>query len=110
MGLFRRTLRQDVTYWAPGAPDQTGGVSYAAPVNIKGRWEERAELFIDANGNEVRSSAVVYLAVDVVLEGYLLLGISTATTPVGVPGSFAIRSFRKIPDIRARNFERKAML
>jgi len=60
-------------YW--GNPQPSGvGYAYDEAVEIVGRWEERQEIFIDANGREQLSNAVVYLAQDVDVNGYLYLG------------------------------------
>jgi hypothetical protein len=110
MSYLERNLKQDLVYWAPGTPDGFGGKTFITPVAILGRWEDRTNLFIDSNGNESRSSSRVYLKQDVVLEGYLFLGTSTASDPLTVAGAKEIRDFRKIPDLAATSFERRVLL
>jgi hypothetical protein len=81
-------MRQIATYWPPGQPDGFGGVEYGPaelldPGDGNGvRWEDKAELFRDADGQEVTSSAVVYLAHDVEIKGRLAVGDRTQDDPV----------------------------
>ena len=110
MSYLTRNLRQSVTYWSPGTPDGFGGVSFGTPVVVKGRWEDRTNLFVDIDGNEARSSTRVYLDRDVELNGFLFLGSSTATDPKTVSDAKEIRDFRKTPNLQATEFERRVLL
>ncbi len=65
MASFTRHMRQDVTYWPVTGTDGFGGFLYGTPVLLKGRWEDKAELYRNAANEEVVSSSVVYLSVDV---------------------------------------------
>ena len=105
-----RNLRQTITYWAPSTPDGYGGYSYGSPQWLIGRWEDRIEDFIDQNGRELTSRAVVYLDRDVEMGGYLFLGKSSATNPQTLSDAREIRDFRKIPSLRNRINERKVRL
>jgi len=108
---FARNLLQDITYWAPAAgPDEFGLETFGAPKVIKGRWEDRQVAFVDNQGVEQVSEAVVFLDQDVEPEGYLYLGVSTAPSPLSVDKARKISVFTKTPDIRAAAFERKALL
>lgn len=111
MSYITRNLRQIVTYWSPGVPDGFGGITFGAPIQIKGRWEDRTDLFIDPQGKEVRSAARVYVVQDVALRGYLFLGTSTAADPtVESVGALEIRDFRRTPNLLATEFERRVLL
>jgi len=109
-------LRQTAVYWGNPQSDGAGGRTFDDPVEISIRWEERQELFIDANGQESTSKAVVYLGEDVNIGGYLYLGdfndLSSAEEgdPLTVGGACEIRSFQKLPSIKADRFLRKAWL
>lgn len=107
---INRNLRQDITYWPPGSPDGFGGVSYGTPAARLGRWEDKSDLFIDTDGQEVRSIAIVYLKEDVSLQGYLFLGTSTASNPTLINRAFEIRAFSKIPNLQGKLFERMVTL
>ncbi len=110
MSYITRNLRQDVTYWSPGTNDGFGGVTFGAPVVQKGRWEDKVELFRDQSGNEVISTATVYLTSSVENRGYLFEGTSTGSDPTAVVGAREIRAFRKIPNLKGNLFERQALL
>ena len=110
MSYITRNLKGIVTYWAPGVNDGFGGVTFPTSVDIKARWEDKAELFIDASGNEVTSKAKVYLVSDVALKGYLFNGKSTVSDPTTISDAREIRAFRRMPNLRNTKFERLAML
>ena len=93
-------LNHTVTYWPPGSLGASGQPAPGAAATMDGRWEERTELFIDARGAEVRSQAVVYVASDVALNGWLALGNQTATAnPRTLAGAYSIRGFKKVSDV-----------
>lgn len=110
MSVIIKNLKQDVTYWSPSSFDKFGNQIWAAPSAIKGRWEDRTELFIQDTGEEVRSKALVYIDSDVEVGGYLFLGSSISADPSTVTGSREIVDFRKIPNLNADFFERRALL
>lgn len=99
MSNYTRNMKQNATYWAPGVNDGFGGVSYSAPVYILCRWQDKAELFRDSQGREVTSSAVVYPAVTLLNQGYLMLGVSAELSPVGIAAAKEIRSTGSSPSL-----------
>jgi len=103
-------LRESITYWAPGAVDNFGDPSFASPVLIKAKWEDRAELFIDNEGREQRSKSVVFVDTDLITGGFLFRGSSTGRDPLVVTGAFMIKDLRKISDFETTVHERRAML
>ncbi len=115
MNLSKK-LNQTAVYWANPVNDGQGGRTFDDPVELSVRWEQRQELFIDGFGQEVRSTAVVYLLQDVVLGGFLYLGtlndVSSAeeADPMNLSNAFAIRNFESIPNVKATAFLRKVWL
>ena len=105
-----QNLKQDATYWAVSGVDNFGDPSFASPVGIKCKWEDRTELFIDPDGREQRSRSVVYVDTDVVIGGYLFLGTSTGTDPLAVTGAFIVKDFKKVSNFEATVHERRVML
>ena len=109
-------LRHTAVYWGSPVSDGEGGRTFDNPVELAVRWEERHDLFMDAQGQEQQSSAVVFVAQDVVVGGYLFLGdlddLSSAEEgdPLNVDGAYEIRQFDKIPDLKATSFLRRAWL
>ena len=103
-------LRESVTYWAPASVNNFGDPSFATPVTVKVKWEDRTELFIDGEGREQRSKSVVYVDTDLVTGGYLFRGASVVADPLSVTGAFMVKDFRKISDFEVETHERRAML
>lgn len=93
--FFKKNLTQTATYWAKSGVDGYGKNTFAAPVQMPCRWEERADLFRDFAGREVVSAAVVYTADAVETEGYLFLGTSAGAYPYDVAGAFEVRGLTR---------------
>lgn len=90
-------LRQDITYWAgTDAPDEFGFDVMAAPVAIKGHWEDRNDLIIDPSGGEFITESTAIVDQDVAAGGFLLLGKSTVADPKTVSGAKEIRRADRI--------------
>lgn len=96
---FTRRMKQTATFWEPGSRDITGNATFRAPVTVLVRWQDQTELFIDPQGREQTSSAVVFTPRTLALEGYLLLGESTATNPKLVKGAKEIRQSAASPNL-----------
>ena len=107
---IKRNLKQTATYWSPGTNDGFGGVSWGAPVEVKCRWEEKVQQFIDFSGNETVSNAIVYVDTDVETMGYLFEGTSASTDPTTLSAAKQIRLYNKTPSLKANIFERKVYL
>lgn len=103
MVLVAAAYIQPATYW--GAPQQSGfgGKTFASPQAILVRWEESSELFIDANGEEKRSRAIVYSLLPLEEGGYLFKGTSAASDPTTLDDAILIKRADSIPDIRNLN-------
>ena len=110
MSWTTENLRESVTYWAPSGVDNFGDPSFATPVTVKSKWEDRTELFIDGEGREQRSHSVVYVDTDLVIGGYLFRGTSIVGSPLSVDNAFIVKDFRKISDFEVETHERRAML
>jgi len=105
-------LPQDITYWAPTGEDQYGQQTYAPPIIIKGRWEDRNEEVTTIGGEAIVSAAIVYCDRDLAVDGYLALGdVTAAQNPTLLPDRAApIQAFQHIPDLRNVSADRKAVL
>lgn len=111
MRLLTKNLNQTIVYWATPSPDGWGGQSFSSPIEINGRWEGRQELFIDAEGEEIRSLAVIYVSQDVDIGGYLFLGsltdLDSSQNPETQSGAHQIKAYAKVPDLKADHSVRK---
>lgn len=85
------------TYWAPGVPDQFGGLDFGSitPVVINCRWQDDNELFRDSSSREVMSDAVVYPDQQLELRGMLVRGDAGTATSVD-PRVIGAREIRKV--------------
>jgi hypothetical protein len=119
MNYITKNLKQTISYWENlGA----GGIgySYANAIEIPGRWQDKQELFIDENGREQLSNAIVYVDRDVVVGDYLYLGnlddLGDSSSgydfndPSQLSGSYEIKAFKKTPNLQATIWERKIWL
>lgn len=103
----------NITYWAPGVPDGYGGVTYGAPLALKGRWEDKQEEYLNAKLEEELSNAIVFFPSSVNIQndgGYLYNGASVATDPTKVANAFRIAQVLKTPDLRNVKMELRVVL
>lgn len=113
---FTNALKQTAVYWGAPVSDGQGGRTFADAVELDVRWEERHDLFIDPQGQEKQSSAVVFVDQDVDIGGYLFLGdlddlgSAEEDDPMIVSGAYEIRQFDKTPDLKGTSFLRRAWL
>ncbi len=113
MSWLTSNLHQDITYWAKTATlDNFGSPTFAAPVLIKGRWEDQNQLITAGDGEEVVSKALVFLVSDVKEGDYLMLRdfASGEVDPLVIDDADRVLAFRKTPDLRGTLFERVALL
>lgn len=101
---------QTATYWGSPVPDGFGGGTFPAPIEISCRWEERTQTYIDKDGNESQSAAVVYPDRELDQDGWLFLGSSAEADPHAVSGAFEIRGRRNMPSLDNAMYELKVWL
>lgn len=129
MGLISsgRLFKQKAVYWLKtGDVDDAGQPVYSEPRVIKCRWEDRQEQFADNKGGMFASKAVVYVAEDLSIDGYLWLSSAKSSEPDeaamaeltswilengltielndadSVPNAWAVKRVDKIPDLKAK--------
>jgi hypothetical protein len=95
MAYYARNMTQDATYFPPDSQNAFGDLAFGSPVAVKVRWQNKADLFRDATGREVMSSAIVYVDRDVVIGGRLGLGTLTDANEAR-----EIRNAGKSPSLR----------
>lgn len=110
MSFLTFGFNQTITHWAFNGVDSAGDQSFATPVTLTGRWEEKNEIGIGADGEEFTSNAVLFLPSDIPVNDYVFLGTSVVSDPVTLINAFKVKSFSKIPTMDATDFERKAMI
>ncbi len=116
MAFIDSFLKQTAVYWPTPTADGYGKLSFGAAIEIDCRWVDKSELFLDAEGKESLSRAVVHVDQDVEIEGYLYLGeltdlsVAEKADPQLEVNAFPIRQYKKTPGIKAAEFVRKAWL
>lgn len=114
--MLENQLRQAACYWGNPQSDGYGGRTFDDPVEIDVRWVDRQEMFVDTQAREQVSRAVVCVAIDLDVGGYLYLGtlvdLSSAEEgdPLSVSAAYEIRAISKTPNIRADQFVRRVWL
>lgn len=115
MQILKKMLKQKAVYFAPtGTHTNQGKPKYATPIDIKCRWEDIQEQFVDIRGAISLSNSWVYVDRDLKTGGVLWLGtVATLTSqsdPFANVGAFEIRKFMKTPTLKATKFLREAVL
>jgi len=97
-----------ITYWA-STGDGYGGLTFATPAVIKGRWEDRPSRVVGKDEREVVvCSSRFYTTYAVEVNGYAALGTYSGTTP---PASARrIQERTTSPSIDGKTELRKAVL
>ena len=108
-------LNQKAVYWGTPVPDGRGGWTFATEVEVSCRWEEKSVKFINPDGEEKVSKAVVMVDRTIVVGGYLYLGTQASlpvshSDPTAVPGAWQIKQFSPVPTLDAREYVRNAYL
>lgn len=103
-------------FWGNPQSDGTGGRTFDDAVEISVRWGDKQQKFIDAQGHEQISRAIIYADTDLAVGGYLYLGTLAALSsadegdPLSVSTAYEIRATSKSPDLKADRFVRKVWL
>ncbi len=104
-------FNQEVTYWAQTAIDSLGTRTFDTPEVVKARWEDRNDLVITLDGEQVPSKSVIYTKETFVLGGYLALGdYSTTVDPTTLDNAFLIKSFQTFYGINGKFAYNEAVL
>ena len=102
MAFWDKNLKQDVIYWGNPVPNGYGSYNYDTPVQLKGRWEDYQENFIDDDGEERRAKGRIFLNQAVDRKGYLALGNadSAPANPSDSYDAFMIHGIKFIPSLK----------
>ncbi len=114
---------QKACYWGNPVPNDEGGWTFDAPVEIECRWEDKQELMEEYDNNKFSSQATVLVKQDIDRRSYMYMGrltelqaIATANgwdinKPQEFPTAFIVIQFTKTPMVFEDNdFVRQAFL
>lgn len=111
MSWLHAFFNQTATRWPTQGLDLYGQPQFGAPSLINCRWEEKQQFISTAEGFDTLSRAQVFVAIDIPIGDYLFLGNAIGVTdPRTHAGAARVLEFRKIPDLMADEFERRAFL
>lgn len=116
--IITRNLRQHAVYWGSPVEDGYGGVSYADPIQISCRWEDKQQIIGTITGNQIvgfqnMSRAIVYVDRDLDVDGFLMLGTLDDLTdssgdssgeyydPHQIATAYIIKRFEKTPALHS---------
>jgi hypothetical protein len=114
VSLIKDMRRQKAIYWARSdSSNEFNQWGFVDPVQIKCRWEDRNDQFLNAQGTTIISKSIVYTD-RVVREGdWLQLAVlqsGTPSDPRSATGALEVKAFASIPDIEAKEILYKAIL
>jgi len=95
---------QTAVYWGTPTPDGYGGFTFADPIEVKCRWDDKTQMVVDFKGKEVVSKAQLIVLDDLDLQGLLYLGSlddldsTEETDPSTVEGAYEIIRIEKNPE------------
>ncbi len=112
MAIIVKMRRQKAVYWSPGSINRFGRASMNDPVEIDCRWEASRVMFLNLQGEEQMSEAVVFVDRDVEVSGMLWLGVlgDAPNDPTLDNDAFEISKQDKLPDLKVRRFLRTTFL
>lgn len=85
-----------------GNPDGYGSYSFASPVEINCRWEDKLDIVRNAAGVEVVSTSRVFVDREILTDSFMYLGLLSEVTgqnPQSITGAFQVISFISSPNI-----------
>ena len=88
--MYKNLLTDTITYWAPGALDGYGTRAYAAPVQLKARYEYVKEEIIDDQGQTFLAVGRVYTLTQLAMGGWVSNSTVTSTGPESCSTAFRI--------------------
>lgn len=104
MSLIKRMRKRYAAYWPPLKPDADGNPRYGTPIELRCRWEQTSEDYIDPEGVRQFNNAKVFVDRDLVSGGLLCLGrldaILYPTQPFKNEGVGEITKVDKLPNLR----------
>ena len=105
----RRGANQTFTIWQIDGLDINSQPSYIGPITIKGRHEQKASVFLNADGRETRGNSTVYTEDSGArLADLIFVGESVSATPA--PGSQEIKDLQVISNLSGTRTEYKIII
>lgn len=103
-------MTQLASYWSAGHSNKYAQKVFNAPRVIKVRWEDNQSIVVNSEGEEVRSKAVIYSSIELVEEGYLMLGETISRDPIALERAYKIMAVAMTPSLDGHKMEIRAWL
>lgn len=122
MSLIKRMLRDVCVLWKRDGVDEYGAFRWTAPVEIKCRWEEIEQVAVNRKDSAAgiqdmpkeSPASLVYVDRDLSPGDILWYGkladVPAGTDPATLYKASEVKRFDKLPDMRIREYLRKAYL
>lgn len=118
MSEFLNRRRTKATLWRVSGNDISGDQTYAAPISILVRWEERTVVFTNSAGQDEMASAILWTDLKLFEGEAVAKGTFTTTDPWdgtvldsnGNPIAREIQGFIEVPHLLTEQLERRAFL
>ena len=113
---FSRKLKDNAIHWSGAVNDGYGGYTYNAPTEHEVRWQDVQETFIDFEGEEQVSNAIIYTDSPIIRRGsWIKRGRltdldSNDTDPKEISDTFPVRAVQESPNLRKKQTLYKVML
>lgn len=109
MGIIKfidKVSVQTAVYWGSPVDDGAGGQTFASPVEIDCRWENKNQIVVTKDAKERTVDVIVLTNATMVVGGWLHLGTlaslaSDEVIPQNVTEAYEILSKRKVPLFRS---------
>ena len=111
-----KKLKEWAVHWAGATNDGFGEYTFDPATEHKVRWQEKQETFIDFDGEEQVSQAIVYMEDSVARKGSWLLRSrlsaldSDHDNPKVIDDAFPIKGIQESPNLRNKQALRKVYL
>jgi len=95
-------FNQAITLWSKSSRDVYGQLSYGSPQALLGRWQDKTELIIDADGQEVKARSIVYFVGNIAIntDDKILIGVSTNSTPTATANNvLAVEKMKSLDNV-----------
>ena len=103
MESLSRNRHQILTYWKVTGMDGDGDETFAAPIQVIGKWEKRDRIFHDVRGEERRANNVITTEIEIFTGDFIALGdffTAPIADPKTVAGAEKIEGSSAIPNLR----------
>jgi hypothetical protein len=107
MSVIKKMRKQKAVYWAKTGTDEFGAITFAEPVEIKCRWEEKTGQMMNKQGALVTGMDTVYVDREMNIGDKLKKGPLDTNSPPDPKEdreAFEIQGWENLPNFKAKEF------